>query len=720
MFIKILFLILLSLFCPALVVAEPAHHAISVTLKKSQVEVRDTLTLYPEIGSTLSLILYGKYQFLGPLKNIVGEKLASQGWTVKSTPKKNALRTHGVPLKLIKITKPSQRPWPKALTLNFHYKGAVFESMPPGKESGVQLSGASYFYPQETDNIRGNPRLITFALTVNTESHWTAVSQGQPYAEISLPASKSKKKGTEIAEARKTITWISAEPQEEIFLIADRFEKYSSEFGRIKLYAYLIEDDPFLANLYLKTAESYISFYEKLIGPYPYAKFALVENSRQTGYGMPSFTLLGSKIIRFPFILHTSYPHEILHNWWGNGVYIHPNSGNWSEGLTSYLSDHLMAELEGNGAKYRFNELMKFSNYVSSAGDFPLKDFKARHDMASQAIGYGKWLMVLNMLRVELGDEIFLQSLREFYKKYQFRFAGYKEVQAEFESVSGKNLEPFFQQWVMSTGAPELELSEASYEKSETGYDLQLKIEQKKADRSFLYHLPVAVWFKDRDLPQLLSLAMVEPSQTFNLQFPAEPSGVMLDPYYDVFRRLDRRETPPSLGQTFGSEEVSVIMAGDDPSLAEAYRSFVESLKGRANIKDDGSLSGHGVWVLGKNSELAKAEMEKYGVQIDGAGISLEGKKYLWENHGFALTVKNPQDPAESMTWIVADSAENIATLIRKLPHYGKYGYLVFEGATNVLKGSWPSEGVGNTKIFHPGKFPLPVQAPLVDFKPVR
>ena len=31
---------------------------------------------------------------------------------------------------------------------------------------------------------------------------------------------------------------------------------------------------------------------------------------------MPSFTLLGSSIIRFPFILNSSFPHEILHNWW--------------------------------------------------------------------------------------------------------------------------------------------------------------------------------------------------------------------------------------------------------------------------------------------------------------------------------------------------------------------------------------------------------------------
>lgn len=718
-------LLFIILFCfshtPAFAVSDPAHHAISVTLKNQQIEVHDTLTIHPDTAgnNSLSLILYGKYQFQGSIKNILGKKLVSQGWTIKSTPKKNALRTHGVPLKLIQITKPGHLPWPGTLTLNFNYKGAVFESMPPGKTTGVQLSGASYFYPQEVDNIRRHPRLITFALTVSTPSHWTAVSQGQPYAEITLPAPKNKKKHSVTAEARNTITWISEEPQEEIFLIADRFEKYTAEHGRIKLYTYLIEEDPYLANLYLKTAETYIDFYEKLIGPYPYAKFALVENSRQTGYGMPSFTLLGSKIIRFPFILHTSYPHEILHNWWGNSVYIHPNSGNWSEGLTSYLSDHLLAELEGNGAKYRFQELMKFSNYVSTAGDFPLKDFKARHDMASQAIGYGKWLMVLNMLRVELGDGVFLEFLREFYKKYKFRFASYQDVQTEFETVSGKNLEHFFQQWVMTTGAPELELSSATYEKNENAYSLQLQIAQKNSDATFRFNLPVAVWFKDKELPQLLSLTLEEQAQTFNLEFPDEPSCVTLDPYYDVFRRLDRRETPPSLGQTYGSEEASVVVEEEDPVLLEAYGSFVKSLK-LVKRTDDILLPGQALWAFGKNNTLAQTEMKNHGVEIDDTGITLEGNHYTWENHGFALTIRNPHDPAYSMTWVVTDSAENIAGLIRKLPHYGKYGYLVFEGTTNILKGAWPSEGIGSTKVFHPGKFLLPARTPLVAFKPAR
>ena len=79
---------------------------------------------------------------------------------------------------------------------------------------------------------------------------------------------------------------------------------------------------------YRQATKRYIDMYSEQIGPYAFKKFALVENFWQTGYGMPSFTLLGQQVIRFPFILHSSYPHELLHNWWGNSVFVDYETGN--------------------------------------------------------------------------------------------------------------------------------------------------------------------------------------------------------------------------------------------------------------------------------------------------------------------------------------------------------------------------------------------------------
>src|SRR5690625_7179718 len=104
--------------------------------------------------------------------------------------------------------------------------------------------------------------------------------------------------------------------------------------GRASAMAFLRDGDEALANRYLEATAGYMEMYRRLVGPYPYSKFALVENLWETGYGMPSFPLLGPQIIRFAFILHSSSPHALLHNWGGSGVLVVIDTGNRGEGLT--------------------------------------------------------------------------------------------------------------------------------------------------------------------------------------------------------------------------------------------------------------------------------------------------------------------------------------------------------------------------------------------------
>ena len=40
---------------------------------------------------------------------------------------------------------------------------------------------------------------------------------------------------------------------------------------------------------------------------------------------------------------------------------------------------------------------------------------------------------------------------------------------------------------------------------------------------------------------------------------------------------------------------------------------------------------------------------------------------------------------------VSAKDAESLALLLRPLPHYRRYGYIVFEGSKAVDKGVWPA-----------------------------
>ncbi|MDP2865119.1 MAG: M1 family aminopeptidase, partial [Elusimicrobiota bacterium] len=305
---------------------------------------------------------------------------------------------------------------------------------------GCYLSGASGWYPHFENS------LVTFRLETVLPAPYDSVAGGDRVSRKDL--------GGEIITA-----WETAKPQDEITVTCGKYAEYSRKDGPLTHYAFLRSPDPGLAARYLEATSRYVKLYSELIGPYPYGKFALVENFWDTGYGMPSFTLLGPKVIRLPFIINSSYPHEILHNWWGNGVFVDYEKGNWCEGLTAYLADYLISESRGKGREYRMATLQKYSDYVSAGKDFPLTEFRSRHSSSSEAVGYGKSLMAYHMLRNLLGDDNFRKGLRGFYAVNSFKYASFEDLRSAFERITGEGrLKPFFDQWTRRAGAPALSL----------------------------------------------------------------------------------------------------------------------------------------------------------------------------------------------------------------------------------------------------------------------
>ncbi|NIQ08653.1 MAG: M1 family metallopeptidase, partial [Gammaproteobacteria bacterium] len=86
--------------------------------------------------------------------------------------------------------------------------------------------------------------------------------------------------------------------------------------------------------------------------------------------------------------------------------------------------------------------------------DFALTEFQSRHNAATEAVGYGKSLMMWHMLRRQVGDEQFIRSLQKFYGDNKFKRASFADIRQAFESVTGEDFELFFDQWVNRVGAP--------------------------------------------------------------------------------------------------------------------------------------------------------------------------------------------------------------------------------------------------------------------------
>lgn len=679
---RVMSVTILFVICCALATAEePIRHTLQVTLDPnlSSIHVVDRMTLPRDIDLSRTT-----FQLHGQLQLESNTNLIRTGSDTTQA---------GVPLQSFQLshTDPDG-------TVTVSYAGALHHQLAgPQEESersfsetpgliskeGVFLANSTLWYPHVPN------RMLSFSLDVRLPAGWTAVSQGARVL-------------NENSSSATRVTWEENQPQDDIYLVAAPFLEYSQKAGAQTAYAFMRKAEPTLASKYLDATGQYLEMYAKLLGPYPYAKFALVENFWETGYGMPSFTLLGPQVIRFPFILHSSYPHEILHNWWGNGVYVDYSRGNWAEGLTAYLADHLLREQQGSGPEYRRDVLQKYTDYVQAARDFPLRDFQSRHNSASESIGYGKALMLFHMLRLQLGDDVFVNVLRGFYKKHQFKKASWEDFSRGVNESSGKDYGPFFQQWLEQTGAPQLELHHAENVGTQGKYATRFELAQTQAEKPFVINVPIALSIAGKP-PLLTSISLTERQKTYIIDTPTPASHIQIDPQFDLFRRLDAREIPAALSQGFGSDRVVLIIpSAAAPELRQSYENLAvtwqSTQQGQIRIARDDEFTAlptqETVWVFGWENKwrdtLARALTET-GAALQDATTTLDGSTLRRDTHAIVVATRNPQNPKQTWLWIGADNPRAHAGLARKLPHYRKYSYLAFTGdePTNMLKGQW-------------------------------
>jgi aminopeptidase N len=504
---------------------------------------------------------------------------------------------------------------------------------------GIYLSGAGAWYPLFPG------RLIRFDLSVGLPEGWLSMSQGR-----------------EIAPNH----WRENSPQDEIYLVAGRYHNYRGNRVQVMLF----QQDKELATRYIEAGERHLKLYEELIGPYPYAKFAVVENRWQSGYGMPSFTLLGSRVIRLPFIPETSLPHEILHNWWGNGVYVDYAGGNWSEGLTAYLADHLLREREGRDRDYRRDQLEAYAAHAHS-DNLPLKLFTSRHDPASQAIGYGKSLLLFHMVRRRIGDSDFIDGLRHFYRNHQFKSASFDDLRHSFEQVSDRELGQLFGEWTSRSGAVELDLLSATAHGDAGSHQLTLRVAQRQSGPPFPLDLPVVIALEGSNERVVRRLEMNQREVEWTISLPAAPRRVAIDPDFELFRRLEPGERPPTLAALLGSPMLTLIVpaepAEENSSYTSLARTWAAGYAGRTSIRNDQQewpgLDNSAVLILGSNNRFRNRLLEQLQneVTINDERVELAGDTFSLAMGSLLLT-------SDRIGWLSASPLAAIPGLTRKLP----------------------------------------------------
>jgi hypothetical protein len=549
------------------------------------------------------------------------------------------------------------------------------------EERGAFLSEASFWYP----SFLG--AMLRARLSVTAPRGYEAVSQGRML-------SREEKDG----EVRTVWEWEN--PSDAIFLVMGKWEVTSLPHGDTEISAFFFAESKDLVESYLSATARYLDMYEEMIGPYPYPKFAIVENFFPTGYGMPSFTLLGSTVIRLPFIVHTSLGHEVLHNWWGNGVFVDYATGNWCEGLTTYLADHLYKEMKAKegGAAYRKDLLRNYSVYVGEEAEETVRSFTARTTPASRAIGYGKVAMIFHQVKLELGEQGFTDFLRKFYEGFLFRTASWDDIRSVVSETAGRDMSWLFTQWVDRKGAPALRLSNVKTTEKKDGHLVSFRLAQ-EGDDGTPYRLRVPVTIEIGEAAVQDTLEFSESSAEFSIKAAARPLRLLVDQNYDCMRRLDSMEMEPSVSGVLGDKKAVIAVPSDVPdSVRTKYQEVAALFKGNEQdvsiLPDvevtDSDTRTSSLLILGRPDESSLArEFARFlpeGFSIEKGNLMLAGKA-MEEPAAILVVVRNPSNSTRAIAFFCGTDVGELAACAGRIVHYGSYGYLSFKSGAIGEKG---------------------------------
>ena len=447
--------------------------------------------------------------------------------------------------------------------------------------------------------------------------------------------------------------------------------------SELRLRTYFHDEIADLAPAYLDSIAAYLDLYERWIGTYPFSEFSVVSSPTPTGFGLPTLTYLGIDVLRLPFIRASSLGHEVLHNWWGNGVYPDYARGNWAEGLTNFMADYAYRERESAEAASGMRlAWLRDLAALPPAEDGPLSRFTSRTHGASQIIGYDKSAMLFFMLRDLIGESAFDQGLRDFWRDYRFRIASWDDLRRAFERASDKNLAAFFAQWLERTGAPAPRITHAQAKPVAGGWRLSLTLEQ--GSPAYALSLPLRVRTAAGEVKQRVDISRER--ETAVLDLAAAPLQVELDPELRLWRRLAANEAPPILRDAMLAQHPGLITPNAAPELKAAAQALARRLLERTPGESPRAPT---LLVAGLHADidawLAHAGMPPRPAMLPASG----GSAQVWTARaadGRIIVLVSVRD------------APSLAALARPLPHYGRQSYLVFDGARMLTRGTWPAQ----------------------------
>jgi len=253
--------------------------------------------------------------------------------------------------------------------------------------------------------------------------------------------------------------------------------------------------------------------------------------------------------------------HEAAHQWFGDLLTCEDWSEIWlNEGFATYLTHLYFEETRGVDA---FRVRMRDAQQSYTAADVGGQRRPTVHDYYRDPFdlffdgkAYAGGASRLHLLRCVLGDEAFFRGLRLYVADNAGRSVRTPDLRAAMETVSGRDLRRFFEQWFYKAGYPELEVS---WNWDDALHQVELVVEQIQSsarDTPTTFEFEVEVELRNGAGRRVERLLVDEREERFLLPSATRPIWVRFDKHGWLPARV--------LATKSGSEWIAIAAEDDD------------------------------------------------------------------------------------------------------------------------------------------------------------
>jgi aminopeptidase N len=270
-----------------------------------------------------------------------------------------------------------------------------------------------------------------------------------------------------------------------------------------------------------------LTIYSSLFGLYPFIKEKYGHAEFGSGGAMEHQTMTSTTKFNEDVLSH-----ELAHQWFGDMITCRTWSDLWlNEGFAQYCSA-LYRERQYGVQSYWLYINSQFDQAKLSHGAIGVPDTSSVRNLFNSQRMYSKGAIVLHMLRHVLGDSIFFHSLYTYATDPTLKYstATIKDFQFVCETVAGKSLGFFFQEWLYGDRFPDYSYSWRWNSLGDSSF-ITLDIKQTTNGTTPLFYImPIDIQVTAAGIDKTFTVLNDAQQQSYTIKCPIKPSVVLLDP----------------------------------------------------------------------------------------------------------------------------------------------------------------------------------------------